>query len=273
MKVYIEDTDAYGVVYYANYFRFTDRAAQEAFECATEQGRGWFEGASASFRELSLVSISNVKYARGAVLGDEVIVRTTIMDADAHHVRLMQDVIDQHGGLYLSAQTTYARPDGARAATTGIGAAQASTAPSWSTTRVMVYRDEQSGGVGGGCSHVDVMRFFERGRSDAIGGSAALAELKSKHNVIAVVSRLDAVFPMKIFADITRAHACEVRSTVTLKRRNIQVVFHQELYDVASGERVAAANITCTCLDAANMKPISCPPALIDIFAPILTTA
>jgi acyl-CoA thioesterase FadM len=59
----------------------------------------------------------------------------------------------------------------------------------------------------------------------------------------------------------------DVKSTVELKRRGIQVVFHQAMF-ADDGACVGFGDVTCTCLDAKTMRPMPCPPPLVDTFAP-----
>lgn len=260
-RVYIEHTDAYQVVFYANYFRFAADACEEAL---AERGVG---GGSVDAR---MVAVRNCKFARAARLGDDVRVRTRwVRNDEAGRATFEQTVEDTRGEAYLSAEVTYALSDDARGGMTTTvddphGDVEASE------TMVRLFREEQSRGAEGS-SHVDVLRYFERGRTDAIGGSDALSELKEKHGVVVVVSRLEAEFPERILPRESLDAAsgvptCGVKSTVEFKRRNIQVVFHQALYAPDGAKCVGRADITCTCLDAATMRPISCPDALVAKF-------
>ena len=257
-RVYIEHTDAYQVVFYANYFRFAADACEEAL---AESGVGSVDA--------RMVAVRNCKYARAARLGDDVRVRTRWVRSDEGRATFEQTVEDARGEAYLSAEVTYALSDDTRGGVTTTvddphGDVEASE------TIVWLFREEQSRGAEGS-SHVDVLRYFERGRTDAIGGSDALSELKEKHGVVVVVSRLEAEFPERILPRDSLDAAsgvptCAVKSTVEFKRRNIQVVFHQALYAPDGVTCVSHADITCTCLDAATMRPISCPDALVAKF-------
>ena len=258
-RVYIEHTDAYQVMFYANYFRFAADAAEEAL---VESGVGV---------DARMVAVRKCKYARAARLGDDVRVQTRWLRHDgAGRVTFEQTLVDAQGDTYLSAEVTYAllnaRHDARVGVTTTVDDPHGDVETS--ETMVRLYRDEQSRGAEGS-SHVDVLRYFERGRTDAIGGSDALSELKEKHGVVVVVSRLEAEFPERILPRESLDDGiptCSVKSTVEFKRRNIQVVFHQALYAPDGIMCVGSADITCTCLDAATMRPISCPDALVAKF-------
>lgn len=78
LRVYIEDTDAFQVVYYANYLRFFERAAHEY--------AGQQECASLFRRDgllLGLDSVAMLKYGQPAVLGDELEVTTSPLGTDS----------------------------------------------------------------------------------------------------------------------------------------------------------------------------------------------
>ena len=73
-KVYYEDTDSGGVVYYANYLRFLERARTEAL---TSLG---FSNTKIKniFKALIVVKSCNIEYNRPAYLEDELTVRSFI---------------------------------------------------------------------------------------------------------------------------------------------------------------------------------------------------
>jgi len=266
-EMYIESTDAYAVVYHANWFRFMDRAAQRAFERAEDKGghERWFKHANddVAFAETSVGAIEEVKYARAGALGERATCSTTVLERTPRAIVLHQRLVNDDQEVFISANVTYEIGGGderwrARAKTPERFGAYA-------TTSIEVYRDEQTSARGVGVN--DVLRFFERARTDMIGGARALAELRSASDgATVVVSRLDAEFPRTIVRPLARIRQCEVRTRVTMKR--LQVVFHQELWDLDENRCVAAADVACVCLDSTTMKPRSCPRALVDVFAP-----
>ena len=70
IRVYWEDTDAGGVVYYANYLRFFERARTEWLRAAGHQQRALAEAADAMF----VVSDARVRYLQPARLDDQLVV-------------------------------------------------------------------------------------------------------------------------------------------------------------------------------------------------------
>ncbi len=76
IRVYYEDTDAQGVVYYANYFRFMERARTE-----------WLRSLGIDMvrlqdeeRRIFVVAEANVKFHAPARLSDELVVTAALQD-------------------------------------------------------------------------------------------------------------------------------------------------------------------------------------------------
>ncbi|WP_103618433.1 YbgC/FadM family acyl-CoA thioesterase [Campylobacter concisus] len=84
IRIYYEDTDAGGIVYHTNYIKYCERARSEAFFQAglnfTKEG-GYF-----------VVSSLEAKFIASAVLGDEVFVRTKILELKKASLVLEQEI-------------------------------------------------------------------------------------------------------------------------------------------------------------------------------------
>ena len=274
-SVYIEHTDAYGVVFYANYFATLANAAEAL---GTADGGAADGDAAKAMGRGRVLAIDECKYARPAVLGDEIAVRSEVMEVVSTSgserravVRQIARNANDEETVYLSADVTYVDRDDASEAFTSVETPEWTPEERFATTPVRVYRGEASWGEDE-LSHVDVLRFFERGRTDAIGGARALQHLKETHGVVVVVSRLNARFAERMLVR-RRPNAipeCEVRSCVEFKSRGIQIVFHQALYDVDGVTCVARASIACTCLNSKTMRPMKCPSALAEQFTPFV---
>ena len=148
-------------------------------------------------------------------------------------------------------------------------------------TRVTLFESELSLGRARGASDADVLRWFERDRTEAIGGSGALSALKENDGVVVVVSSMDGFRcrPGNVVGSVgqcrtknganggrnVRPAVASVRSTIEMRRRNIQVAFIQRLFDEA-GACVARAEVVCTCVTRDGGKPTRCPAALAEKF-------
>jgi len=84
VRVYYEDTDIGGVVYYANYLKFCERARSEIF---FERGLSPI-GESGAFVVKSL----SAEYLKSAVFGDELQITTKVIEKKGASISLLQEV-------------------------------------------------------------------------------------------------------------------------------------------------------------------------------------
>lgn len=102
IRIYYEDTDAGGVVYYANYLKFAERARTELLRL-----NGWENGrlAAADYEGLDrgvvfVMRRCEVDYLRSAVLDDLVEVRTRVTRVGAAILEMAQEF--RRGGEVLA---------------------------------------------------------------------------------------------------------------------------------------------------------------------------
>ena len=74
VKIYYEDTDSGGVVYYANYLRFLERARTEALFSIGYSNKKIEE----QFNALIIVKSCNIEYKKAAHLEDELTIRSFV---------------------------------------------------------------------------------------------------------------------------------------------------------------------------------------------------
>ena len=74
LKVYYEDTDSGGVVYYANYLKFLERARTEALFSIGFSNKKIQE----KFEALIIVKSCNIEYKKSAFLEDELTIRSFV---------------------------------------------------------------------------------------------------------------------------------------------------------------------------------------------------
>ena len=74
LKIYYEDTDSGGVVYYANYLKFLERARTEALYSIGYSNKKIKE----NFKSLIIVKACNIEYKKSAQLEDELTVRSFV---------------------------------------------------------------------------------------------------------------------------------------------------------------------------------------------------
>ena len=74
VKVYYEDTDSGGIVYYANYLKFLERARTEALFSIGFSNKKISE----QFNSLIIVKSCNIEYKKSANLEDELTIRSFV---------------------------------------------------------------------------------------------------------------------------------------------------------------------------------------------------
>ncbi|MBL8833122.1 MAG: tol-pal system-associated acyl-CoA thioesterase [Rhodospirillales bacterium] len=97
-RVYYEDTDAAGIVYYANYLKFAERARTEILREAGIVQRELAEEMGVAFAVRSV----NVEYLRPARLDDALVVESTILEVAGATADGMQVVRRDADGAELA---------------------------------------------------------------------------------------------------------------------------------------------------------------------------
>lgn len=99
IRVYYEDTDAAGIVYYANYLKFIERARTEMMRLFGAEHEQWRRTEGIAF----IVRRAALDYLAPARLDDQLIVETRVMEIGGASLLLAQDV--KRGDTLLVAAT------------------------------------------------------------------------------------------------------------------------------------------------------------------------
>ena len=89
IKVYYEDTDAGGVVYYANYLKYLERARTEALIKIGLSNLKIRE----NFKALIIVKSCNIDYKKSAYLEDELTIKSYILSSTKTSFVMSQTII------------------------------------------------------------------------------------------------------------------------------------------------------------------------------------
>ncbi|HMJ93438.1 MAG TPA: YbgC/FadM family acyl-CoA thioesterase [Allosphingosinicella sp.] len=89
LRVYFEDTDVAGIVYYANYLRFMERARSDMLRLLGVDQRAALEGGEGIYAVAEVA----IKYRSPARLGDDLLVVTDLQEIRAASVLIHQRVM------------------------------------------------------------------------------------------------------------------------------------------------------------------------------------
>ena len=103
VRVYIEDTDAGGIVFYANYLKFFERGRTEFFRTrGFELRKGLAENINYVVHSL------NIKYQRSAYLDDLLTIKTELQDVGKTFLVFNQQARNQANELLVNAEVKIA---------------------------------------------------------------------------------------------------------------------------------------------------------------------
>jgi acyl-CoA thioester hydrolase len=95
LTVYFEDTDTAGIVYYANYLKFMERARSDMLRCAGIDQKAELEATGSAYAVADVA----IKYRRPAYLGDDLVVVSTIQVVRSASVTIHQRVMRGNEGI------------------------------------------------------------------------------------------------------------------------------------------------------------------------------
>ena len=108
LTVYFEDTDAYGIVYYANYLKFMERARSDFIRAVGVDQAAELQSTGSAYAVVEV----DIKYRRPGRLGDDLQVVSTVEQVRASSVDIHQRVM-RGPELLTDAKVTAAFLDGA----------------------------------------------------------------------------------------------------------------------------------------------------------------
>ena len=245
LEVFIEHTDTYGVVYYANYLAFFEGATEDLLR-----------------RELGLayephvtVAVPAHKITKPAVLGDELIVRTlAVAGTPGSLERRFEHTLLRGDEELASATCVIAPADRAVAA----GAAplpplDGYAAPTSFSLPFAVRHADVDARTATISLHA-VLRAFERARTASLGGPSSLERLRLDGTSI-VIAKLSA---LRLRVGVGRA-GDQLLSRVSVSVRKQKLfTFSQQLCAV-DGAVVAVAEVTAFSIDATTLRPKAAP--------------
>ena len=107
LTVYFEDTDAYGIVYYANYLKFMERARSDMIRAVGVDQAAELRSSGSAYAVVEV----DIKYRRPGRLGDDLLVVSRVEQVRASSVDIQQRVM-RGPELLTDARVTAAFLDG-----------------------------------------------------------------------------------------------------------------------------------------------------------------
>jgi acyl-CoA thioester hydrolase len=107
LTVYFEDTDAYGIVYYANYLKFMERARSDFLRAVGVDQAGELAHSGSAYAVVEV----DIRYRKPARLGDDLLIVSTVEQVRAPSVLIHQRVMRSEEQL-TDARVTAAFLDG-----------------------------------------------------------------------------------------------------------------------------------------------------------------
>ena len=231
MKVYIEDTDAYGVMYNANYLRSYERALAVII-----QDPDW-----------SVVHLTNQKFKSSPLLGGCFVVRGVQHDNDRDSWDVMMTCPDT-GIIYNTATVTVGSIDCND--DTNIVSVQNNSIVTHTTHYDTLHRDEFDPHHPNHLPLRSVLNLCERARSNYKGGPNALRKLQENDSILVVVTAIKDCYSMK-------HHSCpgeSVRVETEIVPKRLACDCRHFLLD-SKGQLMAKATVTLISLNATTKRP------------------
>ena len=89
LTVYFEDTDAYGIVYYANYLKFMERARSDFIRAVGVEQAAELHASGSAYAVVEV----DIKYRKPARLSDDLLIVSTVEQVRASSVLIHQRVM------------------------------------------------------------------------------------------------------------------------------------------------------------------------------------
>ena len=107
LTVYFEDTDAYGIVYYANYLKFMERARSDFIRAVGVDQAAELRSTGSAYAVVEV----DIRYRKPGRLGDDLLVVSTVDAVHAASVHIQQRVM-RGAEILTDARVTAAFLDG-----------------------------------------------------------------------------------------------------------------------------------------------------------------
>lgn len=249
MHVYIEYTDAFGVVYNGNYLKFFDRALHRMTDNLTKEHDDW-----------SIISVGEQKFKQSPTLGGTFVIEGIRKELDEAYEVWDMDMKSVDGSTVFNSVTDVriGKPTGEDRTIQlptlkDIDSFAIPQGGVVSTDIFMAYRDEFEPHLPGKMPLRNVLNLFERSRSNYLGGPNVLREMQTNEGIIFVVTHIENAWLVDDGATCCAGDEVVVETTFVTKRKGMVLDCLQTLK--RGGARLAQASVRVMVLNATTMRP------------------
>jgi acyl-CoA thioesterase FadM len=266
MQVYIEDTDAYGVMYNGNYLRCYDRALHMATQ---DEPRGEVLLMGHAHEGWSLLAVAQQKFQSSPALGGSFVVEGVLKESDSspgNDWELWDMTMKSADGdtIYNTISgVKIAKPEEEDATSVSsfrvasvepLDHSRTDTSTAICYDHFRTYRDEFDSHLRGHLPLRNVLNLFERSRTNWLGGPESLRKLQKQEGVVFVVTRIEdcSLLPNN---GCRPGQQLTVETSFVPKRRGMMIQCTQILK--AGDTPLAQGKITIMTLDETTRRPTS----------------
>ncbi|GFH56851.1 hypothetical protein CTEN210_13327 [Chaetoceros tenuissimus] len=291
MRLYIEDTDAYGVKYNGNYIRSYERALFQFYQNINGNHDIDFANDLVNDEHFTLRKVTQHKFKSSPKLGAAYCIHGTLL-------KTCRETREEVWSLEMIKQwddEDNQNEEEERKEPIVYNTAVVTIVPTKHTEGLMVYspkaeyhdvtptfqdeftihRDEFDIHLSNSIPIQTVLNLFERQRTNGLGGPDVLQKMQDEHNILWVVTSID---DLQIFHDTSEdllkpGVKAIVRSYVDVKRRGMILDFHQQVVVKDKGDRestevesefvVAEGRVTICAIDSEKKRPTSKIPTYV----------
>lgn len=279
MQVYIEDTDAYGIMYNSNYLRSFDRALHMTTTKHKLSNSNSNDRNSASLSHpisgqhegWSIVSVGNQRFAASPRLGEEFAIQGRLQQRDDNQELWDMQLQSLDGSIVyntvkdLKIQVADDDSVSLHSSLSDIPPFDmASLQPNFVGDQDLftVYRDEIDAHWQGHLPLRNVLNLFERSRTNALGGPEGLRRLQEDPNnpIIVVVTGISELTLVDEGIVLVPGQVVAVETAMVVKRKGMVLECYQTLKSTLSSARLAQGKVSLMMLDAKSRRPTAKVP-------------
>lgn len=269
-KVFIEDTDAYGIMYNGNYLRSYDRALHICTLPSLANNKTGDEARVTTQHESwSIVSMGYQKFVSSPLLGGDFVVEGNLKDSsnDLEVWDLKMTSPDGETVFNTVQDLKIARPTNSDRETTEnkfslehiepFSFDEEESAVTGTAYAFPVHRDEIDAHWTGHLPLRNVLNFFERARSSWFGGPDDLQRLQMEEDIIVVVASIgDCSLIDDQGSTVYPGEFVSVETSYVVKRRGMVIDCYQTL-KAENGSRLAQGKVTLMLIKNSTRRPTS----------------